>query len=270
MSTIPHARPDPIVRLARAAALAARPDVLLVDPDLRALELSPGEARALLGQLERTGRIRRVRRGAYVFVDRTGNVRADLLDLIAALTPQPYLMTGGRALQFHDLTDQHFRRVHVLVPHQLRPWSWRGDEVRYVPTDASLRRGATRARAASARVATPERAIADSLRHPRWGVTLAQVVEALDTLLGPEPAFADALAHEVARGGGHALARRLGLLVSHLADSDAARGFLPLRGESKAATPLLAGAPAAGPIDPTWRVRVNVDLDRLLQHREVG
>ena len=261
---------DPLVRLARAAALAGRPEVVLVDEDVAPLGLSPREGRAVLARAERAGRIRRVRRGAYVLVDRTGNVRADLLDVIAALTPQPYLVTGGRALQFHDLTDQHFRRVHVLVPHQLRSWSWRGDEVRYVPTAASLRRGVARSRRTQARVATPERAIADSLRHPRWGVTLSQVVEALDTMLAREPDFADRLASEVARQDSHALARRLGMLVSHLAGPDAARGFLPLRGESRASTPLQAGGRPEGPIDPVWQVRVNVDLERLLDHREVG
>ncbi len=35
-------------------------------------------------------------------------------------------------------------------------------------------------------------------------------------------------------------------------------------------TPLQAGAQAEGPIDSTWGVRVNVDLERLLQHREIG
>src|SRR6185436_6386675 len=163
------------VRLARAAQLAGRPDVVILDEDLTALAESRAEGHALLGRLERAGRIRRVRRGAYVLVDPTGNVRADVLDLIAALTPAPYLVSGGRALQLHGLTDQHFRRVHVLVPRPLRPWSWRGDEVRYVPTDGSLRGGAARTRRTRARVAAPARAIADSLRHPGWGVTLAQI-----------------------------------------------------------------------------------------------
>jgi len=264
---------DGFVCLSRAASLAGRGGVVVADEDLPALdELTGSRQRShnVLSGLERSGRIRRVRRGAYVLIEPTGGVRVGILDLIAALTPGPYLVTGGRALQFHELSDQHFRRVQVLVPRQLRSWSWRGDQVRYVLTGSPLRAGATRSRRTPARIATPERAITDSLSHPAWGVTLAQVVEALDAAIARSPDFPDRLAGEVARLGGSASARRLGLLVSHLADPEAARGFLPLRGTSQASTPLQAGPQAEGPIDSTWGVRVNVDLERLLQHREIG
>jgi predicted transcriptional regulator of viral defense system len=261
------------VHLSRAASLAGRPGIVVFDEDAGQLDELTGSrprSHAVLERLERAGRIRRVRRGVYALVDATGGMRVGILDLIAATTREPYLVTGGRALQFHGLTDQHFRRVHVLAASQLRSWSWRGDEVRYVRTEATLRGGAVRTRKTRARVATPARAIADSLRHPRWGVTLAQVVEALDTMLARDPDFVDVLAVEVARQDKHALARRLGFLVSHLAGPNASRPFLSLLGESKAATPLQAGAEAVGPIDTRWQVRINVDLDRLLQHREVG
>lgn len=263
---------DGFVCLSRAASLARRGGVVVTDEDLPALdELTGSRQRShnVLSGLERSGRIRRVRRGAYVLIEPTGGVRVGILDLIAALTPGLYLVTGGRALQFHELSDQHFRRVQVLIPSQLRSWSWRGDQVRYVPTASPLAR-ATRSRRTPARIATPERAITDSLSHPAWGVTLAQVVEALDAAIARSPDFPDRLAGEVARLGGSASARRLGLLVSHLAEPEAARGFLPLRGTSQASTPLQAGAQAEGPIDSTWGVRVNVDLERLLQHREIG
>lgn len=267
-----HAPQNAHVGLSRSASLAGRPGIVVLDDDIPALDAITGSrsrSYAVIEGLERDGRIRRVRRGVYVLVEGTGGVRVGVLDLIAALTPRPYLVTGGRALQFHELTDQHFRRVHVLVERQMRPWSWRGDEVRYVRTERPLR-GGTRTRKTSARIAAPSRAIADSLAHPRWGVTLAQVVEALDTMLGRERDFADALATEVARHGSHALARRLGFLVAHLAGSEAARPFLPLGGESKAPTPLQAGAQTGGSIDSRWQVRVNVDLERLLPHRQVG
>jgi predicted transcriptional regulator of viral defense system len=261
------------VRLSRAASLAGHPGIVVLDEDVAELDELTGSrtrSHAVLERLDRAGRIRRVRRGVYALVDATGGVRVGILELIAASTPDPYLVTGGRALQFHGLTDQHFRRVHVLAASQLRSWSWRGDQVRYVRTDAPLRGGAVRTRKTRASIATPARAIADSLSHPRWGITLAQVVEALDAMLAHDPGFADALAVETGRQANHALARRLGFLVSHLAGPDAARPFLALQGASKASTPLQAGAGAVGPIDSRWQVRANIDLERLLQHREVG
>ncbi len=263
---------DAYVRLNRASALARRPGIVVLQEDLPILDEITG-ARAtsheVIATLERRGRLRPVRRGAYVLSDATGGVRVNLLDLIAALTPHPYLVSGGRALQFHELTDQHFHRANVLVTAQLRSWSWRGDEVRYARTERPFRGSATRTRKTHARIATPERAIADSLSHPAWGVTLSQVVEALDAMLNRDPTFSDRLAGEVAAAKNHALARRLGFLVSWLRSEDVARGFLPLRGESKAATPLLAGGPTSGTVDPIWRVRANADLRTLLQHRQV-
>jgi predicted transcriptional regulator of viral defense system len=259
--------------LVRASSLARRPGVVLLDEDLSALSSLAGsrtESHNLIAAVEREGYLRRVRRGAYVLVDSAGGVRTGLLDLIAALTPKPYLVTAGRALQFHELSDQHFRRVHVLTPTQLRSWSWRGDEVRYSRTNRPLRGDSTRTRKTRAQVATPERAIADSLAHPKWGVTLTQVIEALDILLARDLVSADRLAGEVAGHDSHALARRLGFLISRLAGEDAARPFLPLRGDSKAATPLRTGARISGPIDYIWHVQENVDLEHLIRPKQVS
>jgi len=41
-------------------------------------------------------------------VDAAGGVRTSLLDLIAALTPKPYLVTAGRALQFQAQRSSTF------------------------------------------------------------------------------------------------------------------------------------------------------------------
>jgi predicted transcriptional regulator of viral defense system len=261
---------DAYVALSRAAALAGRPRICIIEPDLPNLDVLTGSrARShdLLAALERAGRIHPVRRGAYVLVSSTGNVGVSVLDLVAALTPEPYLVTAGRALQFHNLTDQHFRLVVVLVRKQARSWSWRRETVRYSRTDRPFRPAITRSKRTRAVVATPERALADSLENPSFGVTLAQVAEALDSKLQQDAASADRLASVIADGYGHASARRFGFLVAHLADETAARGFLPLRGRSKAATLLLKGGPTEGPVDPVWNVRQNVDLTRLTQHR---
>jgi predicted transcriptional regulator of viral defense system len=269
-----HARPklspnDAYVALVRASSLALRPGIVILEQDLSTLTPMVGSTSSthgLISTLERQGRLKRVRRGAYVLADAAGGVQIGLLDLIAALTPKPYLVTGGRALQFHELSDQHFRRVDVLTRAQLRSWSWRGDAVRYSRTSRALRAESARTRKTPARVAVPERAIADSLANPRWGVTLSQVVEALDILLRRDPGAPDRLAAETALYDSHALARRLGLLVSRIADAQAARPFLALRGSGKSATPLRVGGAASGPIDETWHVRENAEVAALAAH----
>jgi predicted transcriptional regulator of viral defense system len=262
---------DAYVALVRASTLSRTPGVVVAERDLLTLdELTASRSRSheLIADLIATGRLRQVRRGAYVLVDAAGVVAVDILDIISALTPRPYLVTAGRALQFHGLSDQHFRRIQVLVHTQLRSWSWRGDTVRYSRVTHGFRGVSTRTRKTEAAIATPERAVADSLEHPAWGVTISQASEALDMMLRRDPVSADRLAAVAADQFGFALARRLGFLVSTLADEDRARGFLPLRGRSKSATPLLAGGANGGPIDRTWNVRVNVAPELLLQHRE--
>ena len=259
--------------LTRATVLNRTSGIVVAERDLPNLDAVTGSrsrSHDAIADLVSSGRLRPVRRGAYVLVDAAGVVSVDVLDIIAALTPRPYLVTAGRALQFHGLSDQHFHEIRVVVHTQLRSWSWRGDTVRYSRVKGGFSGGSTRTRKTRAAIATPERAVADSLENPAWGVTISQVAEALDTMLGRDRASADRLAEVVADQFGFALARRLGFLVTTLADQDRARGFLPLRGRSKAATPLLAGRASDGPIDRVWNVRVNVAPELLLEHREIG
>lgn len=260
-----------MAQLARAAHLAGTPGVAILDRDLKSLDDLTGNrqrSHAMVNGLEDAGRLRRVRRGAYVLVGQDGTVRVGLLELIAAITPKPYLVTAGRALQFHELTDQHFRQAIVMIATQLRPWTWRGEEVHYVRVGADhLRTTPTRTRRARARIASPERAILDSLGHPRWGVTLPQVVRAMDLALRRHGDFADRLAAEASALDNAALARRTGFLVSRLAGPEAARPFRLLLGRSKAITPLRPGGPVDGPVDGTWRIRDNVGIQLLMNDR---
>lgn len=263
-----------MVRLTRAAHLAGRPGVAALDRDLESLDEVTGNrqrSHAMVDRLERAGRLRRIRRGAYVLVGQDGTTRVGLLDLIAAITPKPYLVTAGRALEFHDLTDQHFRQAVVTTATQLRPWTWRGEEVRYVRVQADLvKTTPTRTRRTHARIASPERAILDGLGHPGWGATLPQVVRAMDLGFQRYAGFADRLAAEASALGNAAVARRAGFLVSRLAGPEAARPFRLLLGQSKAITPLRPGGPANGPVDASWRIRENVGLKLLMSDRDSG
>jgi predicted transcriptional regulator of viral defense system len=263
-----------MARLTRAAHLAGRPGVAVLDRDLESLDEFTGDrqrSHAMVDRLERIGRLRRVRRGAYVLVGQDGTLRVGLLDLIAAITPRPYLVTAGRALEFHDLTDQHFRRAIVATATQLRSWTWRGEEVRYARVRADhVRTTPTRTRRTRARIASPERAILDGLGHPHWGVTLPQVVRAMDLALKRHAGFADRLAAEASALGNAALARRAGFLVTRLAGPEAARPFRLLLGQSKAITPLRPGGRANGPVDGSWRIRDNVGLELLMSERGSG
>lgn len=261
------------IQLVRQAELAGRSGVVIVNDDLPSLDRITGarqRTREVVERLVDGGRLRRVKRGIYVLVGSDGVIRAGVLDIVAATTPKPYLVTAGRALDVHGLTDQHFHRVIVLVTAQLRPWSWRGDEVRFARVQPRrVRAKSTRTRKTRARVASPELAILDSMANPHWGVTLSQVVQAIDIATSRDAAFIDRLAAMCARYGGPASARRLGFIVSRIVGSEAARPFMPLTGRGKGTTLLEQGRSPGGATDVIWHVRENVPVEQLFQHRYV-
>ncbi|MHB1468477.1 MAG: type IV toxin-antitoxin system AbiEi family antitoxin domain-containing protein [Solirubrobacteraceae bacterium] len=258
------------VALNRSALAAGRHPVVRLAEDVAALDRATGSRRRsqdALRQLSRDGRLRHVRRGVYLLVAPTGSADARLLPLIDAVTARPYLITAGRALAELGLTDQHFFGVIVLSSHRLNDWSWQGDEVRYALLAPERIWGASAA--SEPQVASPERAILDSLANPRWGVSVAQAAEAIDHAV-PQHTSPKRLAEAAERYGSAATARRLGYLLELLHGPAAAEDLLPLRGASHAHVLLSPGAPARGPSSPRWRLRINVYPEALLAHRSVG
>ncbi|HEY2142485.1 MAG TPA: hypothetical protein VGG98_10550 [Solirubrobacteraceae bacterium] len=258
------------VALNRRAINARRHPVVRLDEDMEALDAATGSRRRshdALRQLRRDGRLRRVRRGVYLFVAPTGSTDARVLPLIDAVTPRPYLITAGRALADFGLSDQHFFHVIVLTAHRLGDWSWQGDAVHYAYARPERIWGFSAQD--GPQVALPERAILDCLASPRWGVTLAQAAEALDRAV-PDQTSPESLVRAAEHYGSAAAARRLGYLLELLHGPDAAEPFLALRGRSHANVQLSCSAPDQGPTSPRWGLRINVDPDALLAHRVVG
>lgn len=277
MSTVaPQLSEEVMKALTRAAARAGRASIVLLAEDLANVdEITGSRSRThkQIQQLEAAGRLRPVRRGVYVVASVTGVVDVDLLALVDVLTPRPYLVTAGRALSLHALSDQHFRTVVVLSTRKLGDWQWRGERTKYARVPAERLWGgfdAKLSRRGRVRLAAPARAILDSLAQPDWGVTLAQVTQALDLALGRDPDFAVELASQAARYGNASVSRRLGFLITRLYGPDAARPFLPLRGTTKGPILLSPAGPADGPTDRTWGIRENIDFAVLDDHRRGG
>ena len=237
-------------------------------PLLDEISGSRGNARVLLHRLARAGRLRPIRRGAYAVRNERGVVHVSTLELIGAITMQSHLVTAGRALQEYGLTDQGFREIVVATPAKERGWEWQGERVRYVRLPKRQLWGG-RDRDGTT-IASPERAILDSLAHPGWGVTLSQVVEAIGRAHQHDPRFVERLAAAAARYGNTMLARRLGYVTEETIGPDAAQSFLALRGRSNADAPLVAGLARKGARDSRWLVAENVPIEALTDYREVG
>jgi predicted transcriptional regulator of viral defense system len=184
---------------------------------------------------------------------------------VGPLSPERHLVTAGRALAWHGLSDQAFRQLIVLTPKLQREWQWQGETVRYVlQPEEKIWGGREIGPARSPTlIARPERAILDSLTHPSWGVSLHQIVEAIRIGLSRDQKFAERLAQATARYDNAFAARRLGFIVSRLAGNDAAASFRGLIGTSRAITPLESGGQRKGPVHAEWRLRENVPFELL-------
>ena len=260
---------DTVLReLHRAAELAGRAGIAVVADDAPRIDaLSGSRARTLdaIRRLRAAGKIEQVRRGLLVLREPTGISRVTLLELVAVAVPKPYLITGGAALTVHGLTDQHFFKFPVLTTGEVKNnLVWRGETGEFHKTAEERIWGGEKMpprvrNAVEPIVATPARALLDSINHPRYGVSLAQAVDALRTIIERSPQTTDELLRVAARYGQSAASRRVGFLIERLAGVQAAEPFRTLVGTSRTPVLLRARGPAVGPVDRRWRVQVNVD-----------
>jgi predicted transcriptional regulator of viral defense system len=259
--------------LHRAAILAERAGVSIVSQDAPRADRVSGSRQKTLQAIERLtkdGRAVRARRDLLALADSAGLVTATLEELVDAISPRPYLITGGRALEHRGLTDQHFFELVALSGSPASPFGWRDERVRYLKTSPDRVWGGRPVRATAAHrtrpiIATAERAVMDAIDHPRYGVSISQAVQALCRALRVDSAFAKALARAVARARSVATARRIGFLLEQVAGEEAAAAIRPMIGNRRSPVPLRAGGKEHGPVDPAWLVQVNVDLDLIFE-----
>lgn len=261
---------DVVLReLHRAAVEAGRRGVSVPSVDLDVAARTTRDRTAAveaLRRLVRARRVLRVRRDLLVLPDATGLLGVDLVDLVDVVAPRPYLITGGRALERAGLTDQHYFGVVVLVPREVATLTYRGQTANFFATAPENIWGADPD--ALPCYALPERALIDVLNHPRYGVSLTQVLDALLRAVADDPGFLDRLLAAVVRYGagsqGHgsrSAARRVGLLVERLFGPEVAAPYRGLVGESRAPLLLRPGGSPDGPVDGAWRVVVNAAIE---------
>jgi predicted transcriptional regulator of viral defense system len=248
--------------LSRAATEAGRPGIAIPSVDLNYVTERTGSRAGALKAIQRlvkSEQILSIRKDLLVLPDATGLLRIDLVDVIDAIAPRPYLITAGRALEHHHLTDQHFFGIIVLVPREVQKISWRGQTATFMVTKPSTIWGwksGTRPQ-----YAQPERAVVDALNHPRYGVSLAQVLDAL--LLGAkmDSRFLDRLLMTIVRLDSKSAARRTGLIVERLFGPERAEPYRQLIGENRNPILLRPRGKDEGPLDSSWRVKVNAIVE---------
>jgi predicted transcriptional regulator of viral defense system len=251
-----------LIELHRSAVLAGRPTVSVPSQDLQVADQLTGSrpnTRQALSRLARAGRITAVRRDLIVLPDTTGRTTVELPELVDTVAPLPYLITGGRALQHHRLTDQHYFSTTVLAPVRVHGFSYRGETAVFLIAKASHIWGWQNDE--RPRFATPERAVIDALSHSRYGVPLQQAIRSVQVAVQRNPAFVERLVETARRYRSAATARRTGFLVDRLFGSDAAAPFLEMIGKSRTPTLLRPTGASDGDIDHRWRLIVNATTE---------
>jgi predicted transcriptional regulator of viral defense system len=256
--------------LNRAAILAGRPGVAIVADDASRADRVTGARRRTQDSIDRLAtnrRVRRLRRGVLLLVDETGRQKARIEDAIAAVAAPAYLIAGGRALEHHDLTDQHFFGVVTLTDRRVSPFEMSGEKAEFLLTDerrlGDVAEWAPNDPRSQWKIATAPRAVLDAISHPRFGVSFSQGAHALVIAARRDPSFLPQLFRTVSESASATDARRLGLLIDRLLGPEQAAPLRALRGGSRTPVLLRAGGPDQGPVDATWRVIVNQDLDLL-------
>lgn len=228
------------------------------DLDRPGMDSGHRHAATALASLARSGRVVPVRKDLFVLPDVTGRLTVGLADLIEVVAPELHLITGGRALEEHKLTNQHFFSIIVLVPGPISGFSFRGEKAVFMVTESKRIWGWQEP---TPRYALAERALLDAVSHSRYGVSLPVAVGALRRAAKADPDFIERLVAAARRYNTDAVARRLGLIVDRLFGDTVAEPFVELIGASRTPVPLRPTGAKEGPIDRKWRIILNASFE---------
>lgn len=225
-----------------------------------AAQVSSADVRRLL----RSGWLRRVGRGHFTIASRPMVASDDRLRLATALyAAEPHYISWWAALSYHGLTEQDPLHISVAVTRRHR--DRRVGPLRIHPVIQSHGRFyGQEARkndlGGELWIASPEKAIIDSLDRPDLGGGLREVVKTLGTT-GYDPARLGALAR---RHPSEALVARLGYLLTVL-DSPVRDDLLDLvrRRRPPVRLDIESGPGGVAIVDSTWRVLDTIGPDAI-------
>lgn len=223
--------------------------------------------RPALRRLVRSRRIARASRGVYTILEKPQRpklVDDDELRLATApFADSPHYVSWRAALSRYNLTEQDPRVIAVALRGRREARKIAGLRVRPVYQSPGRFYGFRRIKVASGGeifLATPEKAILDSLDRPDLGGGLPEVVKAINHTEGYDPAELVRLAR---RHPSRATIARLGYLMSALGVGDPTPLRSLIRRKGPPVLLWLLEPEAHASLDPTWRVSDNVGMDNL-------
>ena len=236
----------------------------------KAREVRPEVGQADIRRMRRAGWIGKVSRSLYTVTSRPHPASEARLRLAtAAYAGEPHYISWAAALSFHGMTEKDPLRVAVAVRKRHRERQvgpMRVEPVLIVPAKFYGYRE-VRDRDAVVHIATPEKAIIDSVDRPRLAGGLSEAVKALGAAGTYDPTKLVRLAR---RHPSEATVSRLGYLMTALGIPGAdelsglvgrRRRVLPLDVETKSTKGV--------EVDPVWRIADTVGRELLRQWAEL-
>lgn len=223
--------------------------------------IEAGATRAAIQRLVRAGLVAPVSHGIYTIVERPEPAFDELLGVATApVRGELHYVSWWAALAHHGLTEQDPLVVSVAVRARHRERFVGGARVRFIVQSKDRFYGyrASRSGGAPVKIASPEKAIIDSLDRPDLAGGLGEVVKALASNQYDMPA----LISTAQRYPSRATAQRLGYLVEAL-DLTAADALLDRVVRAGPKVQLDLRGDAAGEPHPRWWILDNVGAERL-------
>ena len=221
-----------LIALHQAAVTALRPGIVVVSADAATADRVTGSRARTYQSLHRhvrAGRAVAVRRDLLVLRNAIGVAHATLLDLVDAITPGDYLVTGAEALRVRGLLTRRPDEVAILLGGQSTNFGWARQSTLYLRVSPARVWGGARIATGSARpgpmVAQPERALLDAVTHERFGVAADELADLLERAIAEDPAIVERLAEAAHRLGVAAVTRRARALAIRVAGSTAKPAF---------------------------------------------
>jgi predicted transcriptional regulator of viral defense system len=225
------------------------------------------EMKSALRRLLRSRRLARASRGVYTILEKPQ--RAKLVDddelrlATAPFADTPHYVSWRAALSRHNLTEQDPRVIAVAMRTRRESRKIAGLRIRPVYQSADRFYGFRRIKVASGgeiSLATPEKAILDSLDRPDLGGGLPEVVKALNSTQNYDP---NELVRLARRFPSQATIARLGYLMSTLKVGDPTPLQSLIRRKGPPVMLWLLEPEERSSLDADWRVTDNVGMGRL-------
>lgn len=242
--------------------------VVRVEDVLLKWKTTRGRANTILSRLAKKGWLQRLRRGMYVVMPLGAGTDTPAIASpwpIAAELFAPCFISGWSAAEHWGLTDQIFSTVSLVTTSSQRKRNQSIGGIRFrtrtLPPNKVFGTETLWIGSKRVQIADPHRLLIDILDAPDFGGGGRHVMDIAHSYWSGPLSEPDKVLEYARRFGRGAVFKRLGLTGEHYGTPSKDWLQACMDGRTHGISLLDPGAPNAGPIHKTWRIRVNIPME---------